>query len=736
MDEQKDKEPQKPPNGKEWWEDRKNPWATTTFFLLLSLFIFLTLTGAYTYFADSWDVFSQYIIYFHSYFGILFFLLFIGFTYQHLARHFKKTGVASVGLIGGASLFFATIFNHPAIEGGLTILLSLLVAYFIFRTFRGPGKADKKHIAVQGLLGLVLVLLVSLTGLMIIPGAACYKGGRLFYIEHNIAAVLLFVPVTLHLVYFLLKNKKVASPRAKENYALWSGARRQDLRRALIALPVLFVPAVFAGMAYVNNHWQESAAAVSSEKANFSASRLRTPDMEYLQKKKLVDAQSCGTETCHVEITKQWAQSAHHHSGSTKLYKTLIPVVAKQSGMDTVRFCSGCHAPVALLSGELISAADPDSAAHKEGINCIVCHSITDVHENPNNASYTVSVQKDYIYEDERTHKNLHQKIIKLNPRLHRKIWMRELYKTPEYCAACHDQSVAAIAHNYKGFTQNVYSQFMKSRFYDEEDSERSFTCNDCHMPLTDQNFYDDYMHDHRFFAAHQALPVLSPSNKISLYPRVNKHGTLFGQWSLYRNPYAEIPLETLASMWLRGEVHTKELDGKKWPRGPVIGMKIKAPAEIRAGEKVEVFVVSTNRKAGHDFPAGPLDVIETWIELKAMDSSGSVIYHSGFLDAKHHVDRNAHFFVAQYYDKGNTPIKLHEIWNLARVEKRAIHSGKQVTDSYSFKIPESAKGKIKITAKIRYRKCNQFIMDAVYNDGTTLPVTDVSKATAVVKLK
>lgn len=736
MDEQKDKEPQKQANGKEWWEERKNPWASTTFFLLVSLFIFLTLTGAYTYFFDSWGVFFQYVVYFHSYFGIIFFFLFIGFVYHHLARHFRKTGVASIGLFGGISLFFATLLNHPAIEGLITILLSLLVFYFIFRTFRGPGKADKKKIAVYGLLSLVVVMFLSLTGLMIIPGAACYKGGRLFYIEHNIAAVLLFVPATYHLLYFFRKNRAITSPKAKENYSLWRVARRKDMRNALVALPLLFLPAVYVSMAYVRNNAHFVSETASSEAANFGASRTRTPNMEYIPKQKLVDGQSCGIEGCHIEITKQWAESAHHHSGSTKLYKTLIPIVAKQSGMETVRLCSGCHAPTALLSGELISSADPDSAGHKEGINCIVCHSITEVHESPNNASYTVAVPKDYIYEEARMHKNLHQKIIKLNPRLHRKIWMRELYKTPEYCAACHTQYVGSIAPHYKGHTQDHYGQFMKSKFYDEENAERSFACNDCHMPLTDQNFYDDYMHDHRFFAAHQALHILSPENKIYVYPRVNKHGTMFGQWSLYRNPYAELPLDTLAGMWLRGEVHTKELDRKNWPRGPVVEMKLNAPAETRYGETMSVRVVSTNKKAAHDFPSGPLDVIETWLELKVTDTKGYILYHSGFLDAKHHVDPDAHFFVARYYDNNNKPIKLHEIWNLARVEKRAIHSGKSVTDNYAVAVPVTAKGPLKITAKIRYRKCNQFIMDAVYGDGTTLPVTDVSKATAVVKLK
>lgn len=730
---------QPPQNGKEWWEERKNPWKSTTFFFLCSLFIFLCITGAYTFFTDSWSPFFQYSIYFHSYFGLLFFFLFVGFIYNHLARHFKKTGLATLGVFGGLGLFFATLLNHPVMEFFLIIIFSLLVVFYILSTFRGPGKGDKKKIAVYGLLGLVVTLVLSLTGLMILPGAACYKGGRLFYYEHDIAAVLLFAPVFLHLFYFFQKNNRLASPKAKENYSLWSVARKKDMVRALAFLPLLFLPAAYMSFSYVANvlvHTDAASYETDSVKAVFKASRMRTDNMKYISAERLKHAESCGMEGCHVEITRQWNESAHHQSGSTKLYQALIPYVDKASGRDTVRFCSGCHAPVALLTGELDDGkkiVDLNSVGQKEGINCIVCHSITDVDEKPQNASYTVSIQKDYLYD--RMHKTRHQTLIKLNPRLHRKIWMRDLYKTPEYCASCHSQYVGDIAHNFKGYSQDQYGQMLKSPFYNEEDAQKSLTCNDCHMPKTDQNFYDDYISDHRFFAAHQALKILSPNNYIYTYPRVNKHGTLFGQWSLYKNPYAELPLNDLANMWLRGEIKIKEISDK-WYEGPVVVMSIKAPEAVSAGSAFNAGVISTNKKAAHDFPAGPLDVIETWIELKVTDGTGKTVYHSGFLDKKNYVDPGAHFFVAHYYDKNNKPILLHEIWNLARVEKRSIHSGKSVTDNYTISVPQSAKSPLKITATIKYRKCNQFIMDAVFKGTTTLPVTDVSSAAAIVKLK
>ncbi|MCP4246794.1 MAG: hypothetical protein GY778_07070, partial [bacterium] len=43
----------------------------------------------------------------------------------------------------------------------------------------------------------------------------------------------------------------------------------------------------------------------------------------------------------------------------------------------------------------------------------------------------------------------------------------------------------------------------------------------------------------------------------------------------------------------------------------PPVPIRIEAPATVKAGESVRITVIADNRKVGHTFPTGPLDVIQ-----------------------------------------------------------------------------------------------------------------------------
>ncbi len=45
--------------------------------------------------------------------------------------------------------------------------------------------------------------------------------------------------------------------------------------------------------------------------------------------------------------------------------------------------------------------------------------------------------------------------------------------------------------------------------------------------------------------------------------------------------------------------------------------------------------VVMTSNKVGHDYPTGPLDMIQSWVELRVTDASGRVIFTSGQRDER-----------------------------------------------------------------------------------------------------
>jgi hypothetical protein len=115
---------------------------------------------------------------------------------------------------------------------------------------------------------------------------------------------------------------------------------------------------------------------------------------------KYKDSGKC--KACHTPIVKQWENSWHSrsHYGNDEYFQKTIDYVARKDNrksLNTIKIeCATCHNPrIAVTSTsaeyEAISALklDKDSAATKalqsdtiaEGINCVVCHNIDQIHD-------------------------------------------------------------------------------------------------------------------------------------------------------------------------------------------------------------------------------------------------------------------------------------------------------------------------------------------------------------------
>ena len=189
-----------------------------------------------------------------------------------------------------------------------------------------------------------------------------------------------------------------------------------------------------------------------------------------------------------------------------------------------------------------------------------------------------------------------------------------------------------------------------------------------------------------------------------------------------------------LTEEWLKGQAVIPEIQDR-WSEGPAMPIHIEAPEKVSGKLKWQVIV--TNNKAGHSVPTGPLDIIETWLEVKVLDAKGKTLFASGELDAKNYVDKGAFFFRSRGVDEKGALIDRHNLWDMVgQKTKRAIFVGYSDAAPYETALPKSALGPLKITARLRYRKFNQFIADlATGNNGTTFPVTDLSEDQATVGL-
>ena len=76
--------------------------------------------------------------------------------------------------------------------------------------------------------------------------------------------------------------------------------------------------------------------------------------------------------------------------------------------------------------------------------------------------------------------------LIRAYPRQHLADLSKRLFKTPEYCAACHKQFIDQELNNV-GWVQlqNQFDNWRKSRWNHPGDPARTIECRECHMPLT-----------------------------------------------------------------------------------------------------------------------------------------------------------------------------------------------------------------------------------------------------------
>jgi hypothetical protein len=345
--------------------------------------------------------------------------------------------------------------------------------------------------------------------------------------------------------------------------------------------------------------------------------------------------------------------------------------------------------------------------------------------------------------------------LIRTYPEQHIRSYSRSLYKTTEFCAACHKQYLDKEVNTDIGKVQgqNQYDSWKNSRWYHEDDPDKTIACRECHMPLQDstdpargdltdynRSQGDGKHRSHRFLASNQYIPLLQDLEG--------------GQQHV-----------ELTEKWMRGEIEIPEI-ADKWTTGPVVRLDILAPEEVQAGEDMAIRVVLTNNKTGHDFPTGPLDMIESWIEVMVVDQSGNVVYHSGALDENGDMQAPELVYKVDGFDRKGELIDRHNLWDLVGASyKRSLYPGASDAVEVGFQCPSMARrrlvdssaaagerardititspkgdsgGELTVTAVLWYRKANPEFLDRVYgvDKAVRSPLTEMSRASSTIRVK
>ncbi len=484
----------------------------------------------------------------------------------------------------------------------------------------------------------------------------------------------------------------------------------------------------------------------------FAPSLARTDTGGAFDGRSLAGSRTCGTAGCHEEILKEWLPSAHRYAAMDPAFLGIQNVMAKQNGAESTRYCGGCHDPISLFSGtknifvENLTGLD----GYQEGVSCLACHAIreTDV---KGNANYTVTQPNEYLWQwqEKGLGRVARDFLIRTVPDEHNKLSKRA-FKKPEYCAACHKQFIDQEV-NRVGWVQlqNQYDNWAASHWNHKGDPRKTVECRECHMPLVnsrdpaagDASDYNRSSRDgkhrsHRFLGANQMI------SRVCNLEGGEEHARMVEEW-------------------LQGKIEVPEIRGK-WAEGPIVKVALNVPESIAPGEPIPLRVVMASSKVGHDYPTGPLDIIQSWLEVRVTDDSGREIFSSGKRDSKNFIEPGSFLFKAEPVDQQGNLIDRHNLWEMVGVRyRRALFPG--YSDSVQYSIPCSSAlvespgkyvpdgvrreqmdvpgpkspGKYHISVMLQYRKIDQFLLNYLMGENKlTAPVTEIGRASATVTVK
>jgi hypothetical protein len=503
-------------------------------------------------------------------------------------------------------------------------------------------------------------------------------------------------------------------------------ARRYVLRAGLVAVATVAaagLPAfVYRGPATVNQFPDDYSYAYGPDRP-FAPSLARTSTNGAIDARTLAGSRSCGTAGCHAQIVKEWLPSAHRYAAMDPLFQFIQTTMATQNGPESTRYCGGCHDPISLFSGTKNIFTKDLTGLHgfQEGVSCLACHSIreTDV---KGNAAYVVSQPSEYLWQwqDQGLARLARDFLIRTYPDEHNKLSKR-LFKAPEYCAACHKQFIDAEV-NRVGWVQlqNQYDNWANSHWNTKGDPKKTIECRECHMPLVDSNdpaagdaadynrSPSDRKHrSHRFIAANQLVPAFLKLEGWEEHTR-------------------------LTEAWLQGRMPIPEIDDK-WAQGPIVDVAVGLGTARRPGG-FPVRVVLTSNKVGHDYPTGPLDMIQSWVELHVADGQGREIFSSGTRDARNFIAPGSFLFKAEPVDQHGSLIDRHNLWEMVGVRfRRSLFPG--YSDSVEYSVPAGTRpARYTATAILQYRKVDQFLLNYMMgpDSGLSAPVVEIARASAV----
>ena len=605
------------------------------------------------------------------------------------------------------------------------ILSSGITFWYGYRHTRQTLAFRRLASVILGSAAFAAVVITLVTG-VVLAVTGVTKANQGYKTVHDIAAYAVVALLLLHLLVHVMSfpERRLQS----------QGTRFKNLDRSMIGSIIIAIGCgvlFSAGLAGINNLSRN--APQPAPVANYShgygegkflPSMSTTPDGEFVAEAQIANSEDCAA--CHQDTSRQWFESAHKHAADDPTYVRNINLLEKSKGMEATRYCEGCHAPVALLTGQLSDggkhAGVAGTTANFEGVGCMSCHGITKVHSTQGNAGYHFQPRKDYLFEnaDSDWLKSLNHLAIKLRPKQHVKDLLAPVQQSATFCSACHSQFMDKSMNDWGWVKmQNEYLAWSNSKFNQSRDTRfthpDSKNCQSCHMPMVAGRDMaadeEGKVASHHFVGANVMLAkqfknedlfektrAFLQQDKVSIYivPPEDKQAR---QSDLFVNPNTDVDA--------------------------------KHPIAMYRGQPVKLTVLVNNHGVGHNFPGGTIDLNEAWIDFKIIDGQGKQIYSSGHLEPNGYIEPDAVVYKESPLDRHGKPVWRHDLFNMVgRSYINYIPAGATDVVDFDVTIPDWAVSPLNLSATLKFRKLNAKYQNWVEQEQEIKanPIIDISR--------
>lgn len=630
----------------------------------------------------------------------------------------------------GFTTYFATDFGVAEqaivlahIAAG--VVLSLLVLPYLVIHFRRTLGFRRPGALTSGIITAATLLTLSGTGIDLLYFGSQEAKAWVYQI-HTYGAYLIVALVAMHLWIHL---KWFPERRRNTSEARFATLQKMSGVSTTMVLSLgALVSLVIAADASLTPEFS-TAPAVTPYATNygphpFRPSHTETLSGKFVDKRLIAGSSECGS--CHQAVFEQWSASVHRQAASDRTYVSNVMLLEKNKGIEATRYCEGCHAPIAMLSGELSLGGKhggiEGTAANLEGVSCLSCHRINRIVHTKGVASYEYAPASGYLFTaaEQPLLKQINHLLIRTLPQQHKADMAMSHTKDPALCSTCHAQFMDVEMNNWGWVKmQDDYTAWLASPYSGQ--SEQRFAhaevtrCQDCHMPLLEaadpSADQEGKVRSHFMLGANTMLSTLSGDTAQT--ERLKK----FLQADRMRIAF-DIP-------------HREDATQNRMAIDESLRKHALQPSYFYKGESATLKLVVSNVGIGHDFPGGTIDLNEAWIEFLAQDAEGNTIYHSGAMDEYGNVDENAYYYRSLPIDRKGQLVWRHDLFNqVGEVARNVVKAGKSDVVDFSFRVPDWAKGPLQVSAVLRYRKLNErYARWAMAGDYVPIPVIDMARA-------